>query len=259
MDDGCVETEMGCGNSGDGTRASKGKFDMVHELVGLPEPKGDVTACEDYVDVEFTEDEGVAPDTTSTPLAGEPGTERILVLGGTGILRPAVLSLCASGRSVTVVSRHAHRLESLAAESAAARLSGSVAGVCCDYLNPQTLSAALASGVDQVKRYVSALLYCPDAGEDTLAVVGRAVSGPVVLLLTSRWDEPGRRTEKACYPLIAGIEPQRVRYVLLGWRMDPAGNRWHSAEEVSEAALLALNSNEDVKLGVTRPWGSRPR
>jgi NAD(P)-dependent dehydrogenase (short-subunit alcohol dehydrogenase family) len=160
----------------------------------------------------------------------------VLVVGATGILRPATVSLAASGATVLAVARTRQDLERLA--DATPR----VVPVVVDCLRPDAVAVALAT---TGRRPTSGLCYCPAADAAGRRGLAALVDGPLLQLLPSAWAEPG-----AAVPDVGGPVLQ------LGWTDDPP--RWHSADEVSAAALDVLASGMDGVLGRVRPWTDRP-
>ncbi len=152
---------------------------------------------------------------------------RVLVVGATGILRPAAATLAAEGHRVTGVARDATTVPA------------GVTPCSVDAHDPEALAAALGKQV-----WDAAVVYEPAITADAWAVIERVVEGPVVWVLTSAAAAPDRAD-----PLnLPGV-------LLLGW--DPSG-RWHTPAEVSAAALEVLESGRPRLLGVVRPWAERP-
>ncbi len=151
----------------------------------------------------------------------------VLVVGGTGILAPAVVGLAARGMVVSIVSRNKHRTSDI----------GDI--VLADVTNVPSFVTALGD-----RRFDLALAYLPFGDQAAWDVID-ARADRVVQVLTSVYAAPDRPQP----PL-----PGRPR-LILGWH--PTG-RWHTPEEISAAALELAFSGNDAVLGVTRPWGERP-
>lgn len=195
---------------------------------------------------------------------------RILVVGATGILRPAVASLVAQGWTVYALARSAAELAVLAHASDASSVA--VVPVAVDYTDVTALRAALQAALgaalpDSVGGIDAALIYAPAAGAETLAVLRRAVAGQTVELLTSAAAEPAhavdpeRRVAADAEPFDLAALAQPVPSpgewwrLVLGWRPD---RTWHSPAEISGAALRALQEQRNAVLGRVRPWSDRP-
>ncbi|MEU9635839.1 hypothetical protein AB0D80_15910 [Streptomyces tendae] len=195
----------------------------------------------------------------------------LLVAGATGALRPAVLAATARGDTVTALARTAGPLGELEH-----RTGGRARPLPRDYEAPG-LPEALA-GAARESPFTGTLLYCPLATPATVRALTAAVEPgrPVVLLLTSAHAAPdgevgggavGARGDGAALAWTPARLPAAARPVpgcrllVLGWRTEPEGPRWHTPEEISEAALRVLDADpaRDAVLGRVRPWSSRPR
>ncbi|MFD7987021.1 hypothetical protein ACFV4M_27085 [Kitasatospora indigofera] len=190
----------------------------------------------------------------------------VLVVGATGVLRPAAAELARRGHRVSALARRPGPLARLAREwggaggAARARARGRGrpgAGGAAAAPPPRPgppapgLPELLAAARHAAGPFTGALLYCPDAPAEAVAGLLRAVGtgGPAVLLLTSAWAAPG-----------AGQPPfPAARRLLLGWAAGPGGPRWHTPAEISAGALARFEGPPgDGLLGVVRPWAERP-
>lgn len=187
------------------------------------------------------EDSDAASDRNSGTL------RRVLIVGATGVLRPAVLSCVARGWTVVALARNEDRLDDLVAE-----VGGNVTTVAVDVYNAAAMAAVLASGS---LRSDDAILYLAagddmreNAAADRLSI---AVRGTVVRILNSRWA-PAPPATTGRWPTAAGR-----RHLLLGVAEahDDAAGRWHTPEEISVAALHVLVTRSDLVLG-TAPSSS---
>ena len=91
-----------------------------------------------------------------------------------------------------------------------------------------------------------ALVYRPAVSEESLAFLRAATSGRCVVVLTSDEADPA-------YGDVAVPDDT----LQLGWHTGDV-QRWHSAAEVSDAALAVLADGAPRILGAIRPWSSRP-
>ena len=171
---------------------------------------------------------------------------RILVVGATGVLRPAALALASSWATVVAWALHP---ESLAGLVSAAR--APVETLAVDYSDGDAVTKTLSAHGP----FDAALLYCPTACADVVTAFADAVKGPVVCLLTSAAAQP---VHDAPFELASVDVPQGCRRLLLGWAEDDGVTRWHTPEEISAAALDVLFTGHERLLGVVRPWDRRP-
>jgi hypothetical protein len=214
---------------GDRPGGAEDERGIVDELLGLAEARHDVAAHDD-VGVQLGDDEQVE-------LAPH-GLGTVLVVGGTGILRPAAVALAAAGAAVSVVSRRA-----------------GAADVRADLAQPGSLGVALGAE----RRFDAALAYAPWATADNLAELAARVDGVLVHVLVSAWAAPGvRARERDTWARAGG---RRTVWLTLGWVPGADGEvRWHTPEEVSAGGLAALGGGRaEQHLGQLRPWAARPR
>jgi hypothetical protein len=148
----------------------------------------------------------------------------VLVVGSSGILRPAAAALAADGAHVIGVSR-----------------TGGDGSLPVDARDLGALVAALDG-----QSWSQALIYRPAVSEESLAFLRAATSGRCVVVLTS--DEADPAYGDAAIP---------ADTLQLGWHTGDVG-RWHSAAEISDAALAVLADGAPRILGTIRPWSSRP-
>ncbi|MEU8535035.1 hypothetical protein [Streptomyces parvulus] len=224
-----------------------------------------------------------AIDTDSATGSGrDPGAPRttphLLVVGATGALLPAVRTLTARGDTVTAMARTAADLRDLERST-----HGAARPLARDFEAPG-LREALARAAHDTP-FTGALLYCPRASPATVRTLAGAVppGRPVVLALTSEHAAPdgeagheesveaesiegdaGEGDAASWSPALlpAGARPTPgCRLLVLGWPPRPEGSRWHTAGEISEAALRVLDAGpppRDAVLGRVRPWRTRP-
>jgi hypothetical protein len=185
-----------------------------------------------------------------------PARGHVLVTAATGALGPAALALAARGYAVTALARDRPALARLA--------EGAGPGLCplaADFADPAL--AELLGGAEQVfGRFTGALLYCPGASSRAVQLLYERTAGPrTVRLLTSAWAEPPADRPTAL-PRRPPRNPAGVRTLLLGWHVlpDGRGTRWHSPQELSDAALELFDASgvETQNLGEVRPWTDRP-
>ncbi|MGN5634806.1 hypothetical protein [Streptomyces sp. AC154] len=207
------------------------------------------------------------------PPLTRPSAGHVLVVGATRILRPAVTALAERGCAVTAVARSQDGLRRLVAETPG-RVGPLVADVTTpdfgDVLHRATVRAGLTG----------ALVYAPSGTPAAIEALTRdlVVSGPVVLVLTSKWAAPEAFAGQAAQAAQPGQPAQAApwtpdslpassrpapgcRRLVLGWHRDAGGARWHTSQEISAAALDLLDAPaaRDSVLGTVRPWEERPR
>lgn len=155
----------------------------------------------------------------------------VLVVGGTGILAPAVTDLVSGGARVDVLSR-------------SGTAPAGTRGLRADARDADALDAALGAG-----SWEEAVVYSPTVTDATLDIIRSRVSGRCVVVRTSAAVAPEHGD--------AAVPPDTLQ---LGWVAPVAGrpSRWHTPEEVSRAALEILGDGHSWVLGAIRPWCDRP-
>ncbi|WP_049562074.1 SDR family NAD(P)-dependent oxidoreductase [Nonomuraea sp. SBT364] len=178
----------------------------------------------------------------------------VLVIGGTGILAPAVGTLAKRGAVVSVVSRSAARVAALRDDVASAG-GTRVNGVIADVTQPRALAAALDGAAEVFGPIGLALAYQPSAPAGSWDALVPRVTELLVTVLVSAYaaeDAPP-------HPLRDGRHGRLlVRHLLLGWHRDDCGVRWHTPGEVSVAAVGVADRRASAVLGAVRPWAERP-
>ncbi|MFF3438842.1 hypothetical protein [Streptosporangium sp. NPDC002721] len=161
----------------------------------------------------------------------------VLVIGGTGILSPAVRVLVDRGSRVSVVSRSGHGVPAGAD------------AVVADVTRVEALAAALDRAIGERGPLGLALAYQPFAPAGAWAALAARVRGPLVALLTSGHaaplDAPAPPLPAGASWAVEGTEGSEesggaeVRHLLLGWHPRGAGlpARWHTPREISAATL----------------------
>jgi hypothetical protein len=183
----------------------------------------------------------------------------ILVVGGTAILRPAVHTLCAGNHDVAVLSRSREHLRSLAAEVSLHRTPGTMIALQGDFTHEVEFAELLTAKTADRGPFAAGVIYAPDAPATALDAMARAVTGRLVVILTSRYGAPDRPAGRQGYPAPFVRDDLQVNFLLLGWHGAAGSARWHSPAEISAAALEALIHGHDATLGSTHPWEDRPQ
>ncbi|WP_346156312.1 hypothetical protein [Nonomuraea recticatena] len=178
----------------------------------------------------------------------------VLVIGGTGILAPAVGTLARRGTVVSVVSRSAARVAALR-DGLATAGGARVNGVIADVTDPPALAAALDEAAGTCGPIGLALVYQPFAPAEAWDTLVPRVGELLVTVLVSNYA-----AEDAPPPPLREGHHERllVRHLLLGWHRDVNGVRWHTPEEVSTAAVGVADRRASTVLGAVRPWTERP-
>ncbi|HIW99612.1 MAG TPA: hypothetical protein H9871_05665 [Candidatus Nesterenkonia stercoripullorum] len=178
-------------------------------------------------------------------------TRRVLMVGATGMLRPAVHALTHRGHSVTAVSRQPGRA------TPPSTIPGEFTAVSADWRDPESLTDAVADAAHghlfptavvwvhspyrvAVMRGLARLL---TADAVVVQVWGSASHDPRDVLDSQGVDLPGRT----------------MCHVMLGYVRLAGISRWLSSAEISDGVVHALDAAEPVHVvGRIDPWQQRP-
>lgn len=174
----------------------------------------------------------------------------ILVVGGTGMLRPAVHQLCAHGARVLVIARHPQRATPMD------DLSGEFVPVAADWAQPEKLASATHGAMTGEKAQAAVLWIHSKFQESVTSALAGIIApdAPVVRL----WGSAGRDPRETLPPggALAGHD---VRNVVLGYQKSGSTSRWLSDAEISDGAIRALTNPEALQqVGHVDPWSQRP-
>ncbi|WP_052809871.1 Rossmann-fold NAD(P)-binding domain-containing protein [Streptomonospora alba] len=175
----------------------------------------------------------------------------VVVVGGTGMLRPAVHELLRTGARVVCVARRPERAERGAPDT------GELVPVPADWAAPRELGEAVKGAVEG-RRVAEALLWVHtpfDEGVHAALVPLLSADATVVQLWGSSGVDPRRsRPEPTHY-----APPRSYRSVVLGFADTGRGTRWLTNQEISDAALRGLRDSEPKQIaGRVEPWSDRP-
>lgn len=177
-----------------------------------------------------------------------------LVVGGTGMLAPAVRALVASGWRVSVIARRA---------SAFVRREPGVTGLDCNYNDAD----AFASTVDRARDGEGPIMlavgwfHTPGPSSVVAPRVGApGAPGRFFHVLGSAAADPSDPAALARAARTAEGAPLCLyRQVVLGFVAGETGSRWLTNAEISDGVLAAIEADAPLStVGVTRPWSARP-
>ena len=171
-----------------------------------------------------------------------------LVVGGTGILRPAAEELARRGHTVTVVARHP-------VDETPQIFAASV-----DVRSTRALKATLDDAIAARGPFGLGLVYAPFAPASSMEAIAKRSSDRLIYVLTSQWAAPNAdRTERDGWAPDGACGRHLTQHIILGWKYGTEGPRWHTPEEVSFGVLAAIeHGSHETTLGTLRPWSERP-
>jgi len=182
-------------------------------------------------------------------------TAAVVVIGATGTLRPASVTLAESGATVVAVARDTDRLDQLTADLAYA--GGGVVSLAADATRPDFPEVLGRLLRHRRLRMESVLAYGPATSTEVLDELLRLIDGVLVEILVSRHARP-RGDRPWTLDDLPAVAEDGHRRLVLGWHREGDSARWHTTDEISSAALAALATPGDRVLGVVSPWPDRP-
>jgi NAD(P)-dependent dehydrogenase (short-subunit alcohol dehydrogenase family) len=174
-----------------------------------------------------------------------------LVVGGTGMLRAAVLGLAAD-HEVTVIARGRRRLEILADGSPR------IHPVAADYGEDAAFAAALDAAVAARGPFALAVLWIHGDREAPIDAVAARTRGRLFHVLGSAAADPSlpdpRRRER--WGSRADLSYHEV---ILGFVAEGGRSRWLGDAEIAGGVLKALAAGAPRRIvGTVAPWPARP-
>lgn len=175
----------------------------------------------------------------------------VLVIGGTGMLRPAVHELVDRGRRVVVASRRPEQ----AARPETGR--GRFVPVVVDWQEPETLvdSIVTATGGRSVT-HVVVWVHSPYRTA-VMRELDRVVASDAIVVQV--WGSAGEDPRNVLATELVTLPDRRMRDVILGYVREARVSRWLTHTEISDGVLHALDRAEALEVvGQIDLWDQRP-
>lgn len=179
------------------------------------------------------------------------GTQEILVVGGTGMLKPAVDQLLVSGTSVFVVARNPHRA------TPDNKTSGVFTPVRGDWERPSELVDAVLEATGG--RRLPTLVFWAHSPHrfPLIKELDRALEPPATVVRI--WGSATRDPRMALSHDEHVLENHNVRDVVLGYEQTAGRNRWLTNGEISDGVLKSLAEDTSMQVvGKIDPWKLHP-
>lgn len=168
--------------------------------------------------------------------------QRLLVVGGTGMLLGTVEGLLADGHELWVLARRAPALEH-------PRLHP----LLVDYGDAAALDATLTRATGTAGPFDGAIVWAHSSAPHAPEVVARHISGPFLHVLGSATADPSRP-----HPT-PGWAGEGYRTVVLGFVREAGRSRWLTNPEIAAGVLEAWRSGAArTVVGTVEPWSARP-
>lgn len=178
-------------------------------------------------------------------------SREILVVGGTGMLRPAVHELLGTGARVICVARRPERATSGAPDS------GELVPVPVNWADPQRLADAVARATEG-RPLTEALLWVHTPYDEGVhEVLDPLLSGNATVV--QLWGSSGVDPRHSRPRPTRYAPPRSYRSVVLGFADTGTRTRWLTNREISDAALRGLRDSRPEQIaGRVEPWSDRP-
>lgn len=184
-----------------------------------------------------------------------------LVVGGTGMLRDAALALALRGGVVSVIAQSPDRLDALARD--AALMGGRINPLSVDYGNDEQLALALFAARQDFGPIQLGVCWIHDDAPRALPIIAEALRGqspPARLfnLVGSAAADPS--LEKLPNTIAKDFPDIAWRRLVLGFVMRGKSSKWLGHDQICKGTLDAIDHDwEESIVGMTKPWGARPR
>lgn len=177
--------------------------------------------------------------------------EYVLVVGGTGMLRPAVHQLLERGLKVVAVARNPGRA------APDGTLGARFVAVVADWRDPASLVDAVQAATSG-HRATQLIIWAHSPHREALmSELERVAAADAVVVHV--WGSAGKDPREA---LVAQKDPTpgcAVRDVVLGYIEEDGVSRWLTHAEISTGVLGALDGPDGTHLvGQVDPWDQRP-
>lgn len=174
-----------------------------------------------------------------------------LVIGGTGMLRPAVHQLLKRGMRVLLVSRRPRRAVPHQEGP------GELIPITAEWQKPEALVDAVLMAIDgHPVTHVIVWVHSPYRTA-IISELDRAVdANTVVVNVWGSASQDPREVRAAEMGTLAGRD---TRDLVLGYAREAGASRWLTHAEISDGVLHVLNGTEPVHIvGQIDPWDQRP-
>ncbi|MGD6877637.1 hypothetical protein [Bacillus infantis] len=176
-----------------------------------------------------------------------------LVIGGTGMLKRVIESLCKEGFHVSAMGRsHDHFAKMMEEISAPAEVSF----IQADYYNPVQFQEALIKAVRDRGMFDLAAVWMRSDASDSFQWLLQYIAKDDKF--TELYEIKGSHASREPFK---GLDTSSLKWmrIILGFRFEREKARWLTHEEISEGVLKAISLKASLfTAGVTEPWEKRP-
>jgi NAD(P)-dependent dehydrogenase (short-subunit alcohol dehydrogenase family) len=174
--------------------------------------------------------------------------ERVLVVGGSGMLADLVRALCHHADRVSVLARNEKKIRAIAP---------AIDPIACDYNDGVALSEALS----QIEAPDLVVVWMHGRAPQARRALAECVQaeGRIVQVLGSAHGDPAHPERLAEIAKLADSLPVDQQVVVLGFVIENGKSRWLSNAEICDGVLAAIASEQPVAIvGTVEPWLAKP-
>ncbi|MCK6205821.1 hypothetical protein KZX50_10265 [Bacillus infantis] len=176
-----------------------------------------------------------------------------LVIGGTGMLKRVIESLCKEGFHVSAMGRsHDHFFKMMEEIS----VPGDVSFIQADYYSPVQFQEGLIQAVLDRGTFDLAAVWMRSDASDSFQWLLQYIAKDDKF--TELYEIKGSHASREPFK---GLETSSLKWmrIILGFRFEGEKARWLTHEEISEGVLKAISLKASLfTAGVTEPWEKRP-
>jgi len=174
--------------------------------------------------------------------------DRVLIVGGSGMLAGLARSLCDHAAKVSVLARNEKRIRSI---------SDTIEPIACDYNDGVALSEALS----QIEAPDLVVAWIHGRAPHARRAIAECVlaEGRFVQVLGSAHADPAHPERLAEIAKSAEGLPIDYQAVVLGFIVERGKSRWLTNAEISDGVFAAIESEQPVSIvGTVEPWSAKP-
>ena len=177
--------------------------------------------------------------------------QHALIIGGTGMLKMASLSIIEQSRHATLIARNLDRLEQIATKP-------NTSPIALNYNDSINLQKKLKTARHKNGYFDLAAIWIHSTAPNAAYIAAEFVEGDYYHILASSYAKPGHDNSERLNRF-ASFKKISYHEVILGFVSAGGHSRWLSHSEISQGVLEALDKKQkSFVVGTVRPWSARP-
>jgi hypothetical protein len=180
--------------------------------------------------------------------------KHILIVGGTGMLREAVMELAREASIVSVIARNYEGLDTL--DRDAQKKGWKINPLPVDYRDADLLKRHLENAVNRYGPVTTAVVWVHSDAPEALDVIAEILDAKCKVFYIGGSSLRDRTVAdvKATSP----FKKSKLRLVTLGFIVENGSSRWLTNAEISAGVVEAFKSDSDKVVGQLQPAGQKP-